>query len=316
MIQIVVTDGYTLNPGDLNWKQIESMGKLTIYERTPGNAIIDKCREADIVITNKVPFNAATLAQLPRLKMISVTATGYNVIDVLAAREKGIVVSNVPAYGTASVAQHTFALLLELTNRVGMHAASVANGDWVKAPDWCYQKTTITELAGKTLGIVGWGNIGQQTARIAQAFGMQVLYYNPSPKPGAFATRVDLPALFAQSDIISLHCPLKPDNAEFVNNGLLKLMKPSAYLINTSRGPLINEAHLADALNNNRIAGAALDVLSTEPPTTDNPLLTANNCIITPHNAWLSREARQRVMDVTAENIEAYLKGKPVNVVS
>lgn len=316
MIQIVITDGFTLNPGDLNWQQIESMGELSIYERTPAGTIIDRCRDADIVLTNKVPFDAATLEQLPRLKMISVTATGYNVIDVHAAREKGIVVSNVPAYGTASVAQHTFALILELTNHTGMHAASVANGDWVKAPDWCYQKATITELAGKTLGIVGWGNIGQQTARIAQAFGMQVLYYNTTPKPAAFATFTDLPTLFAQSDIVSLHCPLKPDNAGFVNNDLLRLMKRSAYLINTSRGQLINEAHLADALNNNRIAGAALDVLSTEPPTTDNPLLTAINCIITPHIAWVSKEARQRVMDISTQNIKAFLNGKPENVVN
>jgi glycerate dehydrogenase len=316
MIQIVVTDGFTLNPGDLNWKQIESLGELKVYDRTPANVIIDRCSEADIVLTNKAPFNAATLAQLPRLKMISVTATGYNVVDVQAAREKGIVVSNVPAYGTASVAQHTFALILELTNHVGMHAASVANGEWVKAPDWCYQKTTITELAGKTMGIVGWGNIGQQTAHIAQAFGMQVLYYNPSPKPGAFATFTDLPTLFAQSDIVSLHCPLKPDNAGFINNDLLQLMKPSAYLINTSRGQLINEAHLADALNNNLISGAALDVLSAEPPMPDNPLLAANNCIITPHNAWLSKEARQRVMDRTAENVSAFLNGSPVHVVN
>ena len=316
MIKIIVTDGFTLNPGDLNWKQIELLGELIIYERTPANKIIDRCHEADIVLTNKVPFTAATLAQLPRLKMISVTATGYNVIDVQAAREKGIVVCNVPAYGTASVAQHTFALILELTNHAGMHAASVANGDWVNAPDWCYQKTTITELAGKTLGIVGWGNIGVQTARIAQAFAMQLLYYNPSPKPGAFATWTDLPTLFAQSDIVSLHCPLKPDNVEFVNNDLLQRMKRSAYFINTSRGQLINEAHLADALNNNLIAGAALDVLSTEPPTPDNPLLTATNCIITPHNAWLSKEARKRVMDVTAGNITAFLNGSPVHVVN
>jgi glycerate dehydrogenase len=268
------------------------------------------------VLTNKVPFNETTINQLPRLKMISVLATGYNVIDVQVARQKGIVVCNVPAYGTASVAQHTFALLLELTNQVGIHARSVAAGEWVKAADWCYQKTTITELAGKTLGIVGWGHIGRQTARIAQAFDMQVLYYNPSPKENAFAKWVSLPELFAQSDVVSLHCPLKPDNIAFVNNDLLQVMKPSAFLINTSRGQLIDEPHLANALNNNSIAGAALDVLSTEPPSLNNPLLTAKNCIITPHNAWISKEARQRVMDITAANIKGFLSNQPVNVVN
>lgn len=316
MVKIVVTDGYTLNPGDLSWEQIETFGELIVYDRTPNELIVERCREADIVLTNKVPFNEATIVQLPRLKMIGVLATGYNVINMQAMRKKGIIVCNVPAYGTASVAQHTFALILELTNQVGKHAASVAAGEWTNARDWCYQKSTITELAGKTLGIVGWGNIGQQTARIAQAFGMQVLYYNPSKKEQAFAPWVDLPALFAQSDIVSLHCPLKPDNAEFVNNELLQVMKPSAYLINTSRGQLINEAHVAEALNDNRIAGAALDVLSTEPPLPDNPLLTAKNCIITPHNAWISKEARQRIMDITAENIKSFLNNKPIHVVS
>ena len=315
MTKIVVTDGYTLNPGDLSWKQIEALGELTVYERTKPNEIIERCKDAAIVLTNKVPFSEATLAQLPNLKMIGVTATGYNIIDVQAAAQKGIVVSNVPAYGTASVAQHTIALLLELTNQVGKHAASVAAGGWVKSPDFSYQLSPVTELAGKTLGIVGWGNIGQQTARIAQALGMELLYHNPSKKENAFAPWASLPDLFAKSDFISLHCPLKPENTGFVNNELIGVMKPSACIINTSRGPLINEQHLADALNSNRIAGAALDVLSTEPPPPDNPLLTAKNCIITPHNAWISKEARQRVMDVTIENVAGFLKGEPVNKV-
>lgn len=313
MIKIVVTDGYTLNPGDLSWEQAESFGELKVYDRTKPEEIIDRCRDANIILTNKVPFNEATLAELPRLKMIAVTATGYNIIDVQAAAKRKIVVCNVPAYGTASVAQHTFALLLELSNQVGKHAASVAAGEWVNAPDFSYQKASITELAGKTLGIVGWGNIGQQTARIAQAFDMQVLYYTPSKKEKAFAEWVSLPDLFAKSDFISLHCPLKPDNMGFVNNELIRVMKPSAYIINTARGPLINEQHLADALNSNLIAGAALDVLSTEPPPPENPLLTAKNCIITPHNAWISKEARLRIMKTTADNIEAFLQQKPIN---
>lgn len=316
MIKIVVTDGYTLNPGDLSWKQIESFGELTVYDRTKPEEIVDRCRDANIILTNKVPVTEANMAALPHLKMIGVTATGYNIIDVQAAAKRKIVVCNVPAYGTASVAQHTFALLLELTNQVGKHAASVAAGEWVKAPDFSYQKAPITELAGKTLGIVGWGNIGQQTARIAHAFDMQVLYYNPSKKENAFAKQVPMPELFAKSDFISLHCPLKPENMGFVNKELLETMKPSAYIINTSRGPLINEQHLADALNSHRIAGAALDVLSTEPPSPQNPLLAAKNCIITPHNAWISKEARQRVMDVTVENVAAFLHDKPVNKVN
>jgi glycerate dehydrogenase len=316
MIKIVVTDGFTLNPGDLSWKAIESFGELKVYDRTKPHEIVDRCRDASIILTNKVPLNETTLAQLPALQMIGVTATGYNIIDVHAAAKRNIVICNVPAYGTASVAQHTIALLLELTNQVGKHAASVAAGEWVNAPDFSYQKAPITELAGKTLGIVGWGNIGQQTARIAQAFDMQVLYYNPSKKEKAFAEWLPLPELFAKSDFVSLHCPLKPDNMGFVNNDLIEVMKRSAHIINTSRGPLINEQHLADALNNGRIAGAALDVLSTEPPSPENPLLTAKNCIITPHNAWISKEARQRVMDITVSNIAAFLRREPVNTVS
>jgi glycerate dehydrogenase len=315
MIKIVITDGYTLNPGDLSWSAIEALGELTVYDRTKREEIVDRCRDANIVLTNKVPFHEATLAELPQLKMIGVTATGYNIIDVQAAAKKGIVVCNVPAYGTDSVAQHTIALLLELTNHVGKHAASVAAGDWPRSADFSYQLAPITELAGKTLGIVGWGNIGQQTARIAQAFGMELLYYNPSKKENAFAQWVPLTELFAKADFVSLHCPLKPDNMGFVNKEIIEVMKPGACIINTSRGQLINEQHLADALNNGRIAGAALDVLSVEPPSPQNPLLSAKNCLITPHIAWISREARRRVMATTVGNVEAFLNSKPVNVV-
>jgi glycerate dehydrogenase len=314
-MKIVVTDGYTLNPGDLSWEPIKAMGTLVVYERTPAHLIVERCKEAQIVLTNKVPFSAEALQQLGGLKLISVTATGYNVIDTGAAKKLGITVCNVPAYGTASVAQHTFALLLELTNRVSIHAASVTNGDWVHAKDWCYTKLPLTELDGKTIGIVGLGNIGMQTARIARAFGMQVLYTGRRSKETDLGKFTDMQTLFAQSDVVSLHLPLTNENQQFVNKDLLHLMKPASFLINTSRGPLINEQDLADVLNEERIAGAAVDVLSTEPPKENNPLLLAKNCIITPHNAWMSREARQRIMDISTKNIEAFLSGKPVNVV-
>jgi glycerate dehydrogenase len=254
--------------------------------------------------------------ELHNTKLICVLATGYNVIDINAAREKNIIVCNVPSYGTASVAQHTIALLLELTNRVGIHAESVAEGEWLHAPDWCYTKTPIIELAGKTCGIVGFGNIGQQVARIVKALGMKVIYYSPHQKETDLADYADIQTLFAQSDFISLHCPLKKDNFQFVNKTLLQLMKRSGFLINTARGQLIHERHLADVLNQQSIAGAALDVLSVEPPNENNPLLSAKNCIITPHTAWISREARQRIIDATAQNIEAFLNGKPIHVVS
>lgn len=315
-MKIVITDGYTLNPGDLSWDPIASFGELVLYDRTPAHLVTERCSDADIVLTNKTPFPATVIQELPQLKLIGVTATGYNVIDVKAARGHNITVCNVPAYGTASVAQHTIALLLELTNQTGVHAASVAAGEWVKATDWCYSKTPITELAGKTMGIIGWGHIGQQTARIAQAFDMDLLYYTPTKKENAFAAYRSLQELFAQSDVITLHCPLTANNAGFVNNELLQLMKSTAFLINTSRGQLIDEQHLADALNQGRIAGAALDVLSTEPPAADNPLLSARHCLITPHNAWISKEARQRIMNITTGNIRAFLQQQPVHVVN
>ncbi len=316
MIQIVVTDGYTLNSGDLSWQSLANLGELTVYDRTPVEEIVTRCQEADIVLTNKVPFSGATLSQLPRLRCISVLATGYNVIDTVAAKAQGVVVCNVPGYGTASVAQHTFALILELSNGVGRNSASVRAGNWQRASDWCYTEQPIVELAGKTLGIVGMGSIGQQVAQIATAFGMEVVYFNPSEKPGVAGSSRSLTELFATSDFISLHCPLKADNTGFVDKDLLRQMKPTACLVNTSRGPLIHEADLATALNEGWIAGAALDVLSTEPPSEHNPLLQAQNCIITPHNAWMSREARQRIMEITAKNIEAFLAGTPQHQVN
>lgn len=315
-MKIVVTDGYTLNPGDLSWDTIKSFGEVVIYERTPIEQIAERCKNADIVLTNKTPFTKETLEQLPKLKFIAVTATGYNIIDVKTASSQNIVVSNVPGYGTASVAQHVFALLLEVSNHTGRNAKFVAEGKWQHAADWCYTVAPVTELAGKIFGVVGFGNIGQNAAAIAKAFGMKVIYYNPNKKDSAIGDQVSLESVFSDSDFISLHCPLTTTNAEFVNKSLLRTMKDSAVLINTSRGQLINEQDLADALNQNIIAGAALDVLSKEPPPETNPLLKAKNCLITPHNAWISLEARKRIMSVTETNIAAFLTGTPVNTVN
>jgi glycerate dehydrogenase len=315
-VNMVVLDGYTLNGGDLNWAPLEQLGSLTVYDRTPERETVERCRNATVVITNKAPLTQATLEQLPNLKYITVLATGYNIVDVAAAKARGIPVSNVPAYGTASVAQHTFALLLELTNQVGLHARSVAEGGWVRSPDFAYTKKGLIELEGKTLGIVGFGHIGQQTARIGAAFGMRILYNSRTKKDTDLGTYADLHQLFAESDVVSLHCPLTADNKGFVNRELLQRMKPTAFLINTARGPLINEPDLAALLNEGRIAGAALDVLSVEPAQAENPLLQARNCFITPHNAWMSYEARKRIMEVTAQNIASFLNGHAVHVVN
>lgn len=315
-MKIIITDGYTLNPGDLNWDGIAACGDMVVYDRTSPGQLMERCIDAEIILTNKVAINRDAIDKCTKLKLISVLATGYNVVDTKTAREKNITVCNVPAYGTDSVAQHSFALLLEMTNRVGQHSLSVARGDWQRSPDWCYSLAPISELAGKTIGIVGFGHIGQQMARIATALGMQILYNSLHKKETALGKYADMQTLFAQSDVVTLHCPLKPDNHEFVNKDLLGLMTSSAFIINTARGQLIHEQDLADALNSGRIAGAALDVLSTEPPSETNPLLTARNCIITPHNAWISREARMRIMNVTRDNITAFLQGKPINKVN
>lgn len=315
-MKVVVTGDYMFNNGDVSWAAIEAVCNPVRYERTPPGLIAERCKGADVVVINKTPINRETIDALPGLKLITVFATGYNMVDLQAATEKGITVCNVPAYSTASVAQHCFALILELTNSVGMHAASVARGDWDNNIEWCYNLKPINGLEGKTIGIVGYGAIGRQTAMVAKAFGMKVLYNSRSKKEDTNDTFVSLEELFAQSDVISLHCPLTAENKQFVDKSLIKLMKPSAMLINTARGPLINEDDLAYALNNNLIGGAGLDVLSTEPPAHNNPLLTAKNCIITPHNAWMSLEARQRVLDITAVNIKSFMEGKPVNVVN
>ena len=316
MMNIVIVDGHPLNTGDLNWEPIAAFGNLKVYDWCNPDETIERCREADIVLTNKVPFDKVTIAQLPKLKMIGVLATGYNIIDTVAAKERGILVCNVPGYSTASVAQHVFALLFELTNQVGLHASSVAAGDWQRTNKWCYTKAPLVELDGKTMGIVGLGHIGLRVAAIAQALGMKIIYFSRSEKNSQLGKRVELKELFAQSDVVSLHCPLTADNEGFVNAQLIQQMKPSAYLINTARGPLIDETALADALNKGVIAGAGLDVLSTEPPKAENPLIAARNCVITPHTAWISREARGRVIDIAAENIKAWLDKNPINVVS
>lgn len=314
-MNIIVVDGATLNPGDLTWEGLGAYGSYEVHPRGTPAETLARCRDAEAVITNKVVFDRAVIAALPKLKYIGVTATGYNIVDVAAATERGIVVTNVPTYGTASVAQMVFALLLELTQHVGHHAATVREGRWAKCDNFCYWDYPLVELAGLTMGIVGCGRIGQATARLADAFGMKVIGYDAFPFPGGLIAPVTLDELLARSDVVSLHCPLTTETQGLINTARLSLMKPSAFLINTSRGPLVNERDLADALNAGRIAGAGLDVLSAEPPKPDNPLLTAKNCIITPHIAWATRSARRRLMQTSIDNLGAFLAGNPRNVV-
>lgn len=314
-MRIVITDGYTLNPGDLDWNPFHEIGSVEYYDRTTADEVVKRCRYADIIITNKTQVNADTIGATRNLKLIAVTATGFNIIDTEAAKQKAILVCNVPAYGTYSVAQHAFALLLELTNHVGINAASVQSGDWYQSADWCYTKQPVMELSGKTIGIIGLGKIGTQVAKIALAFGMNIIYHH-GKKAMKAAVEVKLHELFMQADFISVHCPLTASNNGFINKELLELMKPTAYLINTSRGQLIVEKDLADALQKNKLAGAALDVLSQEPPMAGHPLIGLPNCIITPHIAWISFEARSRVMQTTFENVKAALDGHPKNIVN
>ena len=315
-MKIVITDGFTVNPGDLSWESIASFGSLETFDRTPINLLVERCKEADIILSNKVPFSRETLMQLPALRMIGVMATGYNVIDAVAAREMDIAVCNAPAYGTASVAQHTIALMLELTNQIGLHDRLVKAGEWKSSLDWAFARTQIIELKGKTLGLVGFGNIGSQVDCIAMALGMKVFYFTPSVKTTKLGEYKNLEDIFSESDIVSLHCPLLPANMQFVNKSLIDLMKPSAFLINTARGQLINEIDLAEALIKGGIAGAALDVLSSEPPVANNPLLHTKNCIITPHNAWMSKEARTRIIAITTQNISSFLQNDTLHRVN
>lgn len=318
-MKMVVLDGYALNPGDLSWDELAQLGSLTVYDRTAPEDVLKRAEGAEILLTNKTVLTGEMLQQLPNLKFISVLATGYNIVDIEAAAALRIPVSNVPTYSTMSVAQLTFALILELCHGVAQHSHWVHDGNWCAAPDYSHWVQPLTELAGKTLGIVGFGAIGQQVAAIGSAFGMKIRAYNPSarsaPQLPDFAF-VSLDELYAQADFITLHCPQKADNLGMINADALRRMKPSAYLINTARGGLIDEQALADALNSGALAGAALDVLSSEPPERSNPLLSAKNTLFTPHIAWATFEARQRLMATTAENVRAYLAGQPIHLVN
>lgn len=318
--KIVVLDGHTLNPGDLSWDELRSLGDCEIYDRTPPELVQERAATATIVLTNKTVLNRNNIENLPAMKYIGVLATGYNVVDIVAAHEKEIPVTNIPAYGTASVAQMTFALLLELTQSIGQHAAAVRDGEWSACPDFCFWEKPMFELDGMTFGAIGYGQIGRAAAKLASAFGMRVLVHTRTPPSPANANDgvqfVGLEELLCESDVVSLHCPLTDQNKEFINAERLELMKSSAFLINTSRGPLIDESALAEALEAESIAGAAVDVLSVEPPSSNNPLLTAKNCIVTPHIAWATRAARARLMRTATDNIRAFLAGASVNVVN
>lgn len=319
MAHTVVLDGFTLNPGDLSWDDFNGFGSITVHDRTRADDVIARATGAARVLTNKTPLTAETIARLPDLRYIGVLATGYNVVDVKAAKAHGVVVSNIPSYGTASVAQHAFALILELANHVQVHADAVRAGEWSTNPDWCFTRTPIVELSEKTLGIVGFGRIGRQTAAIGHAMGMRVIAHDanetaPPPYPGFRFAPLD--TLLGEADVVSLHCPLFPDTQGLINRRTLALMKPSAFLINTSRGPLVVDEDVAEALNAGRLGGAGLDVLSVEPPPAGNPLIGARNCLVTPHTAWASREARARLMRLAVDNVAAFLHGTPTNVVN
>jgi len=315
---IVVLDGHTLNPGDLSWDALEQLGPCKVYDRTPPDQVEPRARDAQIVLTNKTVLDRPVLDQLPKLQYIGVLATGYNVVDTAAARERGIPVSNVPIYGTRSVAQMTFAHVLNLTQRVAYHAETVRQGRWASSVDFCYWDFPLVELDGQTLGIVGFGRIGQTTAKIALAFGMNVLVHDPvqQPQDHPDVEFAELDELFRRSDVVTLHCPLTPQTERLVNAERLAMMKPTALLVNTSRGPVIDEAALLEALDAGKIAGAGLDVLAVEPPSAGHPLYKAKNCFITPHIAWGTRAARSRLMDTTVENVKSFLAGGPQNVVN
>ncbi|MBA4853973.1 D-2-hydroxyacid dehydrogenase [Emticicia sp. BO119] len=316
-MKIVYLDAYTVNAlGDLDLSILHTLGDVTLYDRTTKDQIVERAKEAEVILTNKCQLNREIITQLPDLKYIGVTATGYNIIDAAAAKEHGVIVTNVKGYSSASVAQLTFSLLLSFTNRVAQHAENIEK-TWPSSADWCFYHSPLVELEGKTLGIIGFGDIGKKVANIGLGFGMKILANKRDLTTGGMegVELCEIDKVLKESDFVSLHCPLTADNQGFINKESLGLMKSSAILINTSRGGLINEANLADALNAGRIAGAGLDVLSTEPPAQDNPLLMAQNCIITPHIAWAGVEARKLLLKGTVENIRAYQKGSPVNVV-
>ena len=318
MKKIVVLDGYSVNPGDLSWDYLTSLGNCTLYDRTDKSEIIERTKNAEIILTNKVPLKADTLKLLPSLRYIGVLATGYNIIDIEAAKEQNIVFTNIPAYSTQSVVQMVFAHLLNITNQVELHSGKVREGKWSVCKDFCFWDTPITELAGKTFGIIGLGHIGMSVAKLADAFGMRVIA-NTSKKQKdlpPYIKAVSREELLKTSDIVSLHTPLTPETRNMIDKNALSLMKPTSILINTGRGPLVNEQDLADALNGKRLYAAGLDVLSAEPPRNDNPLLSARNCYITPHIAWATFEARKRLMDIACANVKSYLEGNIQNKVS
>ena len=316
-MNIVVLDGYTLNPGDLSWDSLEALGDCRVYDRTPAEQTMERAEDAEIVLTNKVTLGRDEIAALPKMQYIGVLATGYNVVAVEAARERDITVTNVPTYGTQSVAQMAFAHILNLTQHVAHHAQTVRERRWGTSPDFCYWDFPLIELEGQTIGIVGFGRIGRAMAKLARAFGMRILAHDILPaNDGPGVNFVDLDAIFRESDVISLHCPLTAENEGLVSGERLAMMKKTAFLINTSRGPLVDQEALAAALNGDQIAGAGLDVLGAEPAREDNPLLTAKNCFITPHIAWATRSARERLMNTVVENVRAFVDGRPVNVVN
>ncbi len=318
-MKIVVLDGFTLNPGDNPWTEIESLGDVTVYDRTPSEQIFERVADADIVLTNKTTLDSETIRNLPNLKFITVLATGYNIVDIAAARASGIPVSNVPEYGTHSVAQHVLAVILHFARQCALHGQLVRTGEWVQCSDFCFWQGSLVELVGKRIGIVGFGRIGRCVGQLAHALGMEVLAFDvqQAEPPGYSPFHwKSVQEIFSQSDYVTMHCPQSPDNVGMVNSQLLQQMQSHAIFINTARGGLVNERDLAEALNQGSIGGAALDVLSAEPPADDNPLLTAKNCLITPHIAWATVEARRRMMHVTAGNIRAFLDGQPRNVVN
>ena len=317
-MKIVVLDGYTLNPGDLNWKGLEALGEVVVYDRTPVELVVEHIGDAEVVYTNKTPITKATLETCKQVKFIGVLATGYNVVDVKAAKEKGIPVCNIPTYGTDAVGQFAIAMLLEICHHIQHHSDAVHEGRWSTNPDWCFWDYPLIELAGKTMGIIGFGRIGQCTGRIATALGMKVVAYDAfeSESGRAVATYVTLDELLTQSDVIALHCPLFPDTEGIINRETIAKMKDGVIILNNSRGPLIVEKDLAEALHSGKVYAAGLDVVQVEPIHADNPLLSAPNCIITPHISWAPKESRSRLLDLAVQNLQAFLKGTPQNVVN
>lgn len=317
-MKIVMLDAYTTNPGDLSWDFLNECGEVEIYDRTPADKIIERAKDADILVTNKTPITKEIIDNLPKLKFIALLSTGYNIVDYVYLKEKGIPVSNIPSYSTDAVAQLVMSFILELTMNVGLHSQSVKDGEWARSKDFCYWKAPLSELSGKTIGIFGLGRIGRAVAKRAKAFGMNIVAYTPrihGDEPD-YVKSVSLDEMLNSSDIISMHCPLTPETEGIVNEKFIKKMKDGAYFINTSRGTVVNEKALADALNTGKLGGAGLDVLSTEPPNADNPLLNAKNCFITPHIAWAAFETRERLIGIFRENIEAFINGKPQNVIN